>query len=70
MKTAVEQLIEIMIRTNLVPEGTHPNNILFAEAKKVEKQQHEQTFNESRLTNPMIGFKHETFKDYWNETNP
>ena len=64
MKTAVEQLIETMMRTKLVPEGTHPNNILFEQAKKVERQQTEDAFNESRLTHPMIGFKHETFKDY------
>jgi hypothetical protein len=40
------------------------------QAKEMEKQQTEHAFNESRLTHPMIGFKHETFKDYWNETNP
>jgi hypothetical protein len=38
------------------------------EALKMEKKKIEDAFEESRLTHPMIGFKHETFKDYYNET--
>jgi hypothetical protein len=34
----------------------------------MEKEQMVNAFEESRLTHPMIGFKHETFKDYYNET--
>jgi hypothetical protein len=69
MKTAVEWLIEKLKGRSVDLEM--PWNIdLVEQAKEMEKQQHEQTFNESRLTHPMIGFKHETFKDYWNETNP
>jgi hypothetical protein len=37
-------------------------------AKEIEKQHNEDAFNESRLTHPMIGFKHETFEQYYNET--
>ena len=33
-----------------------------------EKEQMLNAFQESRLTHPMIGFKHETFLDYYNET--
>lgn len=33
-----------------------------------EKEQMLSAFEESRLTHPMIGFKHETFIDYFNET--
>ena len=38
------------------------------EAKRIEKEQIEDAFEKSRLTHPMIGFKHKTFKDYYNET--
>ena len=37
-------------------------------AKEMEKEQMLNAFQESRLTHPMIGFKHETFVDYYNET--
>jgi hypothetical protein len=38
------------------------------EALKMEKEQIEDAFEESRLTHPMIGFKHETFEDYYKKT--
>jgi hypothetical protein len=41
---------------------------LFYPAKAMEKEQIEDAFSESRLTHPMIGFKHESFNDYFNET--
>jgi hypothetical protein len=41
---------------------------LYEKAKKMEKKQMLNAFEESRLTHPMIGFKHETFKDYYSET--
>jgi hypothetical protein len=37
-------------------------------AIEMEKEQMLNAFEESRITHPMIGFKHETFKDYYNET--
>ena len=37
--TAVEFLIEQIIKYKLVPEGTHPDNVLFNKAKEMEKQQ-------------------------------
>jgi hypothetical protein len=37
-------------------------------ANEMEKKQMLNAFEESRLTHPMIGFKHETFEDYYNET--
>jgi hypothetical protein len=64
MKTAVEWLYE---QINECRDFTKEE--LLEQAKKMERRQHYETFNESRLTHPMIGFKHETFKDYWNETN-
>lgn len=42
---------------------------MFAEkAKEMEKEQMLNAFQESRLTHPMIGFKHETFVDYYKQT--
>jgi hypothetical protein len=41
---------------------------LIERAKAMEKEQMLNAFEESRLTHPMIGFKHETFKEYYNET--
>jgi hypothetical protein len=40
----------------------------FEQAKEMEKERMLNAFEESRLTHPMVGFKHETFKDYYNET--
>jgi hypothetical protein len=65
MKTAVEWLFD-----NLDLSGGSEAIETLKQAKEMEKQQTEHAFNESRLTHPMIGFKHETFKDYWNENNP
>ena len=39
----------------------------FDKYEKIERQQIEDAFNESRLTHPMIGFKHNTFDEYFNE---
>jgi hypothetical protein len=64
MKTAVEWLFD-----NLDLSGGSEAIETLKQAKEMEKQQTEHAFNESRLTHPMIGFKHETFKDYWNEVN-
>ena len=64
MKTAVEWLFD-----NLDLSGGSEAIETLKQAKEMEKQQTEHAFNESRLTHPMIGFKHETFKDYWDETN-
>jgi hypothetical protein len=63
MKTSVEWLFD-----NLDLSGGSEAIETLKQAKEMEKQQTEHAFNESRLTHPMIGFKHETFKDYWNET--
>ena len=41
---------------------------LFEQAKEIEKEQMLNAFQESRLTHPMIGFKHETFVDYYKQT--
>jgi hypothetical protein len=63
MRTAVDQLIEKM---SLEDVCKYSNEL--AEAKEMEKERMINAFEESRLTHPMIGFKHETFKDYYNET--
>ena len=43
-------------------------NELLEQAKEMEKEQMLNAFQESRLTHPMIGFKHETFVDYYKQT--
>jgi hypothetical protein len=40
----------------------------YEQAKEMEKKQAQRTFEESRLTNAFVGFKHKTFEDYYNET--
>jgi hypothetical protein len=69
-KTAVTQLIEQLTAVGAleIPEGTNAITMIIADAKEMEREQIEEAFNESRLTHPMIGFKHETFKQYYTET--
>ena len=43
-------------------------NLIDKQLLKMEKEQIEDAFEESRLTYPMIGFKHQTFQQYYNET--
>ena len=43
----------------------HKLRELLEQAKEMEKEQMLNAFQESRLTHPMIGFKHETFVDYY-----
>lgn len=38
------------------------------ELLETERGQIEEAFNESRKTHPMVGFKHETFEDYYKDT--
>lgn len=37
--TAVEWLVEQMIKCELLPKSVHPDNVLFHKAKQMEKQQ-------------------------------
>jgi hypothetical protein len=63
MKTAVEWLYETLWKQN---NYSLPSNIL-EQAKEMEKKQMLNAFQESRLTHPMIGFKHETFVEYYKQ---
>ena len=38
-QTAVEWLVEQIIKYDLVPKGTNPDNVLFHKAKEMEKTQ-------------------------------
>ena len=77
-QTAVEWLVEQLVELDKQLDGRRKNDDatvlklnptkLFEQAKEMEKEQMLNAFEESRLTHPMIGFKHETFKDYYNET--
>lgn len=66
MKTAVEWLVETIEKNRHKP--IRELFVYVRQAKEMEKEQMLNAFQESRLTHPMIGFKHETFKDYYNET--
>ena len=61
--TAVEWLVD-----KLEIFATEEEMNIIEQAKEMEKEQMINAFQESRLTHPMIGFKHETFVDYYNET--
>jgi hypothetical protein len=68
-QTAVEWLYN-----NLKSHFEHDGDLLecvqmsMQQAKEIEKEQMLNAFEESRLTHPMIGFKHETFKEYYKKT--
>ena len=52
-------------------EGKLPLAYTFSLLNKAEQMETEQflnAFQESRLTHPMIGFKHKTFLEYYKET--
>ena len=63
--TAVEWLVSILNKEGFYPVLTDEE---INQAKEIERQQMERAFNESRLTHPMIGFKHVSFNEYYNET--
>jgi hypothetical protein len=77
-QTAVEWLVEQLVELDKQLDGRRKNDDatvlklnptkLFEQAKEMEKEQIEDAFEESRLTHPMIGFKHETFEDYYKKT--
>jgi hypothetical protein len=64
--TSVEWLIE-MIGTDRLSNISNIEDTI-NEAKQLHKNEIMGAFNESRLTHPMIGFKHRTFEEYYNET--
>jgi hypothetical protein len=68
-RTAMQVLMEWMIEeSQVIP--VDPGDV-YQKAKELlamEKEQKENAFNESRMTNPMIGFKHNNFEQYYNET--
>jgi hypothetical protein len=67
MKVMKQTAVDWLIGQLYAPCRGIPSHII-EQAKEMEKEQMLNAFEESRLTHPMIGFKHETFKDYYNET--
>jgi len=61
-QTAVEKLVEQLLN------GKALTPFIIEKAKEIEKKQAQRTFEESRLTNAFVGFKHKTFEDYYSET--
>ena len=66
-QTAVDWLIQ-EIEALITIETFQKWKGLKEQAKEMQKEQHKHTFEESRLTHPMVGFKHDTFSDYYYET--
>lgn len=64
--TAVEWFFMTMNIRGLLPNDEIVE--CYNQAKEMEKEQMLNAFQESRLTHPIIGFKHETFLDYYNQT--
>jgi hypothetical protein len=63
-QTALEYLVNQLFPKALSEEQYYH----IEQAKEMEKEQIENAFEESRLTYPMIGFKHQTFEQYYSET--
>lgn len=56
-KTAVEWLIEQMIKCEILPKSIHPDNVLFHKAKEMEKDQAKRMYSEEdvdELVNNLI----------------
>ena len=65
-QTAVDWLIQ-EIEALITIETFKKWKGLKERAREMEKEQHKHTFEESRLTHPLVGFKHDTFSDYYAE---
>ena len=61
--TAVEWLIEQIIKYDLVPQGTNPDNVLFHKAIEMEKQQIIEAYNDGQAIPPF-----DYAEKYYNET--
>jgi hypothetical protein len=69
-QTAVNKMIEEMIKYHLVLQGTHPDNMLFHSAKQWEKEQMRLIY-EGMLQNVGTSVKQSdlpTFEQYYTET--
>ncbi len=68
--TAVEWLIEQIIKYDLVPQGTNPDNVLFHKALEMEKQQIENAFNAGVNSEDFFypPFEISESEKYYNET--
>jgi hypothetical protein len=61
MNTAVEFLVHMYALQGVIYQYD------IDKAIEIEKEQMLNAFQESRLTHPMIGFKHETFVEYYKQ---
>jgi hypothetical protein len=66
-KTAMQELIH-WLKSGWKDEDVDTVIKKAEQLLEMEKEQKRDSFNESRLTNPMIGFKHNNFEQYYNET--
>jgi len=72
IQTAVEWLIEQIIKYDLVPQGTNPDNVLFHQALEMEKQQiidaYVDGFKECEKIHEEAFFIQDLSEQYYNET--
>jgi hypothetical protein len=66
--TAVDYLIEELGEQAFSHLSPLKKTVLIEESKTRQKEELQKAFNESRLTHPMIAFKHRTFEEYYIET--
>jgi hypothetical protein len=65
-QTAVEWLIEQIIKYDLVPQGTNPDNVLFHQALEIEKQQIVKAYKDGVTCLPFDD--KDVGEQYYNET--
>jgi hypothetical protein len=66
-KTAVEWLHKEIIKKS-INDPEHNVLGIYEQAKRLFQEQIEKAFDESRKTHPMIGFKWQSFDEYYKET--
>lgn len=67
-KTAVSWLVEELQKAEYIPTDSTITDYVIGVAKEMENDNLKKAFEESRLTHPILGFKHKTFNDYRKET--
>jgi hypothetical protein len=72
-QTAVEWLIDQLIKYEFVPKGTHSDNVLFHKSKEMDKQQKKECWDVAHQAGRFEGKgiaeeNWQTFEQYYNET--
>jgi hypothetical protein len=67
-QTAIEQFAISLYENGFLTGNGDLMQELLEKAKAIDKGQRQHTFEQSRLTNKFVGFKYESFEQYYNET--